>query len=80
MAYKRVKVLETGYRGLTCQMSSKDRIYLGLSMGNDESTNGHILVYSSNYELIKDIEIESDDCMMQSMALGQNDKFLICCF
>ena len=49
-------------------------------MGNDESTNGHILVYSSNYELIKDIEIESDDCMMQSMALGQNDKFLICCF
>lgn len=61
-------------------MSSKDRIYLGLSMGNDESTNGHILVYSSNYELIKDIEIESDDCMMQSMALGQNDKFLICCF
>ena len=33
-------------------------------MGNDESTKAHVFVYTSNYELIKDIEIEADDCMM----------------
>ena len=57
-------MLETGCRGLTCQMTGKERLYFGKSMGNDESTKAHVFVYTSNYELIKDIEIEADDCMM----------------
>ena len=77
---KPVKVLETGCRGLTCQMASKDRLYFGKSMGNDESTCAHVFVYSSGYEFIKDIEIEADDCMMQSMALAHDEKFLVCTF
>ena len=61
-------------------MTGKERLYFGKSMGNDESTKAHVFVYTSNYELIKDIEIEADDCMMQSMALAHDEKFLICTF
>ena len=42
-----IKVIDTGSRGLSAVVMGKEKIYMGFFMGNDESANLQVHVYSS---------------------------------
>ena len=56
----------------------KERIYMGFFMGDDESANLQVHVYTTTYDLVRKIVLGIDENMIYGMALAHDEKYLIC--
>ena len=73
-----IKVIDTGSRGLSAVVMGKEKIYMGFFMGNDESANLQVHVYSLNYELVHRIVLDMEENMIYGMTLAHDEQYLIC--